>query len=440
MQTEVKALGNDEHLVHVRLPQSLYDDVYAVQLKKLTSKARLPGFRPGKMPQNMVEKQFAPQAHEDTINELVQRHYLEALEASGLTPAIQPEIDLPAVAVGAGFEFTLKVTTWPVVAADKLHTLAVTETTVRVDESDVQAVIDRLSGSQVRYEIEEGRAAEKGDQLHIDFEGFLGDTPFDGGKGENVPLVLGEGRFIPGFEEQLTGAAANEQRTLNVTFPEQYQAAHLAGQAARFECRVRSVGRPVTAENEDALATMLGFEDGAALRADIEKRLGQEAGLSSYEATRNSAFDALLAAHSVALPAGLVRQEMDSAMRRMAQNMKQQGMQVDMTMFNEPSLQDGVRARAERSLKLSVLLQSVRDQGSLTVSEETIEAELERMAQHYPTEQHEEFKKWMRGQRDQFEAMQERLLEQACVAYILGQAKRESRSINLAEWQSEREQ
>ena len=440
IQTEVKATGKHEHLVHVHVPQGDYDAVYAEQLQKIAARAKLPGFRQGKMPRALIEQQFSGQLLEETASELVQRHYAEVIESTGLKPAVQPELELPAVQPATGFAFTLKVTTWPEVKIKDLGKLQFTETMVEAGDADIEAVVERLMKSQVRYEPAEGHAAEKGDRLEIDFTGYVDGEAFEGGKGENVALVLGEGRFIPGFEDGLMGAKADEAREVEVTFPANYQAANLAGKAARFDVTVRSVARAVPPKDEDDLATLVGFADAAALRADIRQRLEAEAGDAGHAATRQAALDALLAANDVELPEALVREDVRQTTLRVAKNMRQQGMQPDREMFENPEFQREVRERAERGLKLSVLLQAVRAEAGAEVSEADVEAELDQQAKQYPEAQHEEFKRWMRGQPERMQELADQLLEHKCIAYIVTKAKTKKQAKSLAEWQSEQDQ
>jgi len=439
IQTNVKALGKNEHQVHVRLPQGEYDRIYAEQIHKLSRQAKLPGFRPGKTPNNVIEKQFGAKLHEDTVSELIQANYVKAIESSGLVPAVQPELDIPAVQEAGAFEFTMKVITWPTAEVKKLNKLAFDETRVAVEDADVESVVERLQKSQVKFEEEAGRKAEEGDQLHIDFVGSIDGEPFDGGKGEDVALVLGEGRFIPGFEEQLTGHAAGDDVTVEVTFPAQYQAAHLAGKDASFATTVKSVAKPVQAENEDALATMLGFDDAAALRADVQARLSEEAEQASFSSTREAALDALLAANDVDLPEGLIEEDMRATTRRVLENMKQQGVEADRSMFEDEAFRKEVRERSEKGLKLSVLLQAVRELGNASVDDAEIEAEIDRQAQQYPEDQNEQFKAWIKGQQEQMASLRERLLERKCVAYIVSQAKVKQVNKALSVWQKEQE-
>jgi len=201
IQTEVKELGTHEYQVHVTVQQGEYERIYSAQIQKLTRQAKLPGFRPGKTPIDVIRQKFGSQLHDDTVSELLQTHYIKAIESSGLNPAIQPELDISQVQGDKGFEFTIKVTTWPEVEAGDLSRLVFDETTVAVEAADIQSVVDRLMESQVSYREENDSKLETGDQAHIDFVGSIDGEEFDGGKGENVALVIGEGRFIPGFED-----------------------------------------------------------------------------------------------------------------------------------------------------------------------------------------------------------------------------------------------
>ena len=299
---------------------------------------------------------------------------------------------------------------------------------------------DRLAKSQVKFGLEADAAAELCDQLHIDFVGSIDGEEFECGKGEDVPLVLGEGRFIPGFEEQLTGKKAGDDVTIEVSFPADYQAAHLAGKAATFASTVKSVGKPATTENDDELAKMLGFEDAAGLRADALVRLQEEALNASYQTTREAALDALLEANPVDIPAGLIEQDARETAQRVLQNMKQQGMDVTPEMIQDEAFQTEIRTRSERGLKLSILLQQVRESAELTLDDAALEAEIDRQSQQYPEAQRDQFKEWIKSQQDQLASMKDALLERRCVEYIVSQAKTKAVTKPLSVWQDEQEQ
>jgi trigger factor len=436
IRTEVRKLGNDEHAIHVQVSQEEYDRIYAAQVDKLISKLKLPGFRPGKTPRSVVEKQFGSQAHEDTVSELVQAHYADAIEQSGLMPALQPHLEIPSIQPATGFSFTLKVVTWPEIKLVPLDKIKVEVTDVEVTEADVQSVIDRLMTTQVRYEEKAGRAAVNGDRLSIDFTGFIGDEPFEGGHGEGVELVIGAGQFIPGFEEGLTGAKAGEQRSLDVTFPENYQHKPLAGKATRFEVLVKEVAAAEKPENEEELAKLVNLSSAAALREDIRMRLGQEAADASYTSRRDALFDAMIAAHDIKLPEPMVQQEVQQSRQRVARSMQQQGMEVQAEILDAPEFQEELRKRAVHSLSVALLLNAVREQSKIEVSGDEVDAELDHQAQKYPEDQHDAFRNWMKGQKEQMAALRDKLLEKKCVACIMEQVKTKPVRMSLDEWQA----
>jgi len=441
IKTDVKEVATHEYEVLVTVAQGEYDRIYGDQMKKLSMQAKLPGFRPGKTPVQVIKKQFGAKLHEDTVSALMQAHYVAAIESSGLNPAIQPEIDIPATQPSDGFAFSMKIATWPEVELADVSGLAFDETTVNVEDADIKQVIERLMKSQVKFEIEAESMAEQGDQLHIDFVGSIDAEEFDGGKGEDVPLVLGEGRFIPGFEEQLMGKKAGEDATVEVSFPDDYQAAHLAGKAAVFATQIKSVGKPVKAANDDELAKMVGFDDGVALRADAQNRLDEEAEQASFTGTREAALDALLAANTMELPEPLVAQEMQETTKRVLKNMQEQGVETPVDdMLKDDAFKQEVRTRSERGLKLSILLQQVREASDMNVEDAEMDAEIDRQSQQYPEDQREQFKTWMLSQKEQVASMKDALLERKCVNYLVEQATTKTVSKSLSTWQAEQEQ
>lgn len=439
IQTKVKEIGAFEHEVQVEVPQTEYDRIYASQLKRLGRQAKLPGFRPGKAPSKVIEEYFGDKLQEDTIGEIIQQYYLEAVESTGLKPAVQPDLEVPVEQPESGFVFSMKITTWPTVELNDLSVLKFDRTIVQAEDADVDSVVERLRQSQVRFEAEKGRAAELGDQVRIDFVGYLDDEPFEGGRGEDVALVLGEGRFIPGFEEQIVGKKAGEEFSIEVSFPENYQASHLAGQKARFDIVLKEVSKPVKSENDDELAKMLGFDDAAALRKDIRSRLELEAEKATYIATRQAVFDALLEAYDIDLPEALVAQDMLLAKRRIIENMKHQGVEADEEMFADEEFQKELRNRSVRSLKLSVIMQAVRDIAGANVEDAEIDEEIDRQSAQHPEERRDQFKAWVRGQPEQLEAIREQVLERKCIDYLVANAKVSELTRTLSDWQKEQE-
>ncbi|MDQ6995651.1 MAG: trigger factor [Mariprofundaceae bacterium] len=439
IQTNVKQLSDHEHQVLVTLPQSEYDRVYGEQAAKVSSQAKLPGFRPGKTPKHVIQKQFGVKIHEDTVSELLQTHYVGAIESSGLIPAVQPELTLPSVQPDGEFNFTLNVVTWPVVELSPLQDMNIETSKVIVEDDDINAVVERLMTSQVKYEIEDQRVAENTDQVTIDFVGFVDDEAFEGGDGEDHALVLGSGQFIPGFEEQLIGHQAGDHVVVHVTFPDPYQAAHLAGKEARFETDIKSVAKAIKPSDEDALASMLNFDDAAALRDDAMQRLSKEAEEATYLSAHDAVLEALLAANPIELPARLVDEEIKSTIQRVTQNMKQQGVEMTDDMLTDDAFRSEVRERSERNLKASILIQTVRKEGDVELDDAKVDEELENLSKQYPAEQHDAFVNWMKSQENEMAGLRDRLLEKECIAYVLSMSHIQENNKALSVWQQEQD-
>jgi len=436
IQTEITSRNANEHEIHVLVPRREYERVYAAEVQKIAARARLPGFRPGKTPAHVIAQKFSGQLAEDTATALVQEHYIEALEKSGLTPAIQPEIDMDGQADACGFAFTIRVVTWPQPELKKLSGLSITQTQISVSDADIQGVIDRLMESRVRYDASDDAVAAGGDEVHVDYMGYLDAAPFEGGQDENVRIVIGSGKILPDLEQGLIGVRAGDERSIEVQFPRDYGHTGLAGRTACFEVTVRQVGKAVRAGNEEELAGMMGFDSIEALREDIRIRLHHEAEEAAYEATRQAVFDALLAAHEVQIPEAMIRRDMAEMQKRMARDMQARGMDASKEMFADEKLLARIRDTSEENLKIAVLLQAVRHAGDIDIGDDDINAEIERLATEYPTEQREKFITWMHGDKKQMDALRDRLLEKKVVEFIISQAKVKSVSMSLDEWQA----
>jgi|UPI0003750D52 trigger factor len=421
IKTEVNKLSDNEHRIDVHLPQSEYTRLYEDNLKKLMGQnIRLPGFRPGKVPRHVIAKKFAGNLHQDTISALVQAHYGSALDESGLQPAVQPMIDLPETQPEDGFTFNLVVTTWPEIALSPLADLAVEKWDVTVDDADIDGVINRLMESQFRYEAAD-KAVEDGDKVCMDYIGYIGNEAFDGGSAENAELVIGSGAYIPGFEEQLMGAQAGQHVQVAVDFPVNYQAEALAGQSARFEVDVKTVMKGTPCASVDDLAVLLGFADEAALREDARTNLAREAAKATLEKTRESVDEALLAANSVEVPARIVQAHVQQGVKRYEERRQQEG---GAPLSDEEQMRFMTYGYAVENKKLqaSIIMQAIREQAELTVSDEDVDAELEQMALQYPENQREAYVQWMKSNEENRNGIESAVLERKCVDYVLGQA------------------
>ena len=283
------------------------------KLVEVQPEVEIKGFRKGKVPMAMLRKNFGDRVLGDVLNESVDGAIKDLLEQSGDRPALQPKVEMENGKdwkPGTDAIFTVSYEALPPIPAFDRTTVALERLVVKADDASVTEALENLAKSAQAFEDrKKGTKAKDGDQVVIDFEGFLGDEPFEGGKGEEYPLVLGSGSFIPGFEEQLVGVKAGEDAEVKVTFPAEYGAAHLAGKEATFKCHVHAVKAPKPAEIDDELAKKFGAADLEALKGQVASRLEAEYKGASRAILKRALLDILDAQVKFDLPPSLVEAE-----------------------------------------------------------------------------------------------------------------------------------
>src|SRR5271156_5487386 len=251
MQVSVESISKLERRMQVQVPAERVSKEIAARLKNLSRPARLNGFRPGKAPLTVIRRQFGPQVHREVISELLQSSFTEAVAEKQLLPAGNPRIEPQSMDEGQDLKYIATFEVFPEVALQPMQSLDLDRVTAEVTESDIDAMIERLRKQQVSY-APVARAAAAGDKVSIDFLGKIDGVEFAGGKGENVAIVLGEGRMLPELEQGLIGVAAGEQRDIRVTFPADYRATELAGKTALFDTQLKAVEEPKLPELDEA--------------------------------------------------------------------------------------------------------------------------------------------------------------------------------------------
>src|ERR1700689_1297656 len=277
MQVSVESTGKLERRMQVQGPAERVSEEIAARLKNISRTARLNGFRPGKAPLKVIRQQFGSQIHREVIGELLQSSYAEAVTQNQLTPAGSPRIEPQSMDEGQDLKKIATFEVFPEVVLQPMETLEVEKVTAEVTESDIDAMIERLRKQQMKYAAV-NRGAATGDKATIDFEGAIDGVPFAGGKGENIAIVLGEGRMLPQLEQGLIGAAAGESREIGVDFPADYRATELAGKHAVFKVDVKSVEEPVVPALDDEFCVAFGVAEGGVpkLREDVRANMQRE--------------------------------------------------------------------------------------------------------------------------------------------------------------------
>ncbi len=321
MQVSVESISKLERRMQVQVPAARVSEEIAARLKSLSRTARLNGFRPGKAPLKVIRQQFGPQVHREVIGELLQSSFTEAVTEKQLSPAGNPRIEPQSMDEGQDLKYVATFEVFPEVALQPFDSLEIERVTAEVTESDIDAMIERLRKQQMNYS-PVTRAAASGDKVTIDFVGTIGGVEFAGGKGEDIAIILGEGRMLPQLEQGLVGAAAGEHRDINVDFPADYRATELAGKLATFSTEIKTVEEPSLPEVDDEFCKSFGVTEGGIpkLREDVVANMRRELEQNLRNRNKTTVMEKLYQANPIDVPNALleaqIRDMQVDAMRR----------------------------------------------------------------------------------------------------------------------------
>ena len=359
--------------------------------KKIVVKINEPGFRKGKMPRPLFEKKYGVEAlYQDALEIIIPDAYSNAIDEAGIEPVDYPEIaGTETFEKGKDFTFTATVTVKPEPKLGEYKGLEVTKLSTEVTDEEVEAQIQAELAKKAELEIKEDGAVEDGDTAVIDFEGFLGEEAFEGGKGEDYALEIGSGSFIPGFEEQLVGAKAGESKDVVVTFPEEYHAAELAGKEATFKVTVKEIKTKVLPELNDDFAKEIDpeVESLDALRAKIKEQTAEQKKAESEGTLRDELVEKAAENAEMEIPQGMINTELDRMVQEFGQRLQMQGMNLELYFQfsgqNEQALREQMTPDAENRVRVALTLEAIAKAENVQVTEEDITAELEAMATQF---------------------------------------------------------
>ncbi|SFH45677.1 trigger factor [Modicisalibacter xianhensis] len=379
MQVSVETTSQIERRVTVQVPSNEVDEAVAARLKDTAKNIRLNGFRQGRVPMAVVKQRYGRDVRNEVVGELMRQHYVRAITEQSLNPAGYPSIEPTVNETGKDLEFVATLEVYPEFDLASIEGSEIERPVASVNDADIDQMIETLRKQNAKWEVVD-RAAESGDQVKIDFKGFLGDEPFEGGEAEGHELVLGSNSFIPGFEDQLVGVKAGDESEIKVTFPEDYQAEHLAGQEATFKVKVHQVNAQQLPEIDAEFVKQFGVEDGDLdkFRAEVRKNMEREVKQAVDNRVKQQALDALKQANDIPVPASLISQETDALKRQAAQ---QFGLGDD---FDVSQLPDELFAdQAKSRVQVGLLLAEVIKVNELDASDDEIKAKVEELAQQY---------------------------------------------------------
>ncbi len=392
MSVQVEKLENSMAKLTIEVPAEELEKALQSAFMKNKDKISVPGFRKGKVPRQMVEKMYGPEIfYEDAANELIPEAYEKAVEECEEDIVSSPEIDVVQIEKGKPFIFTAEVALKPEVKLGKYKGVKVemAETTVTDEEMDAEINKERERNAR-NIEVTD-RAVKDGDMTVIDFEGFVDEVAFEGGKGENYPLTIGSGAFIPGFEEQLVGAEIGKEVEVNVTFPEDYHAEDLKGKAAVFKCTVKEIKEKELPELDDEFAAEVSeFETLAEYKEDVKAKLTEKKEKDAKDAKEAAVIDAIVADSEMEIPEAMLKTQQRQMIDEFAQRMQMQGLSMEQyfqfTGASYDQMFAQVKPQAEKRIKSRLVLEAVAAAEKIVATEEDFEEELKAMAEAYQME------------------------------------------------------
>ncbi|PKM05430.1 MAG: trigger factor [Gammaproteobacteria bacterium HGW-Gammaproteobacteria-6] len=416
MQVSVETISGLERRMTVGIPADRIESEVNKRLQQTASRARVDGFRPGKVPMSVIRKRFGGSARQEVIGEVIQSSFYEAVMQEKLNPAGAPTVEPKELAEGKDFEYTATFEVYPEVALGDFAAIKVQRIESEVTDADLDKMLETLRGQNTRFEAVE-RAAENGDQLTLDFVGKVDGEVFQGGTATNTTLVLGSGRMIPGFEEGLLGAKASDTVVLKVVFPEEYQNLDLAGKAAEFDVTVHSVAAPVLPELDDEFFAKFGVEEGGidGFRAEVRKNMERELRQAIKTKVKTQVMDGLLATNSIDVPKALVSSEID----RLRQQAVQQfgGANIDPSQLPAELFEE----QAKRRVSLGLIVAEVVKQNEIKPDNDRVRAMVEDLASAY--QEPEQVINWYYQNEQQLAEIQSVVLEEQVVDTVLQKAQ-----------------
>ncbi len=319
------------------------------RLAELGRTMQMPGFRPGKVPMSLLKKRYGSSVMGEVLEKTVQDSSAKLLQDNEVRPALEPKIEVVSFDEGKDLEYTMAVETLPEIEPADLTGLTLERLVAPVEDKAIDEALERIANSNKQFEpVEEARAAENGDQLVIDFAGTVDGEPRPGMAGEDYPLELGAGNFIPGFEEQLVGIMPQEERTITVTFPADYHAADLAGKEAEFKVTAKELRAPVKVEIDDAFAEKLGLKDIETLKQTARDQIEAEYGRLTRLKLKRALMDALAERHDFEVPNGMVELEFDSIWKQVQPDPSRPAAQRDRQAQHHPGDSGRTQSRPDR--------------------------------------------------------------------------------------------
>ena len=387
MSVQVEKLEKNMAKLTIEVAAEELEKAIEAAYQKNKSKISIPGFRKGKVPRQMIERMYGKEVfYEDAANALIPDAYEKALDECEEDIVSSPSIDVVQIEAGKPFIFTAEVALKPEVKLGKYKGVKVEKADITVTDEEVDAEINKERENNARNIEVTDRAVKDGDITTLDFEGFVDGVAFEGGKGENYPLTIGSGAFIPGFEEQLIGAEIGKEVEVNVTFPEDYQAEDLKGKAAVFKCTVKEIKEKQLPELDDEFASEVSeFETLAEYKADVKGKLEERKAKEAKDAKEAAVIEEIVKDSEMEIPEAMLATQQRQMVDEFAQRIQMQGLSIDQyfqfTGSSYEQMIEQVKPQAEKRIQSRLVLEAVAKAENITATDEDYEDELKVMAE-----------------------------------------------------------
>ncbi len=389
MSLQVEKLEGNMAKLTIEVSAEDFEAAVEKAYQKSKNKINIPGFRKGKAPRKMIEQMYGKEIFfEDAANYAIPPAYAKAVDECTEEIVSQPKIDIEQAEAGKPFIFTAEVALKPEVTLGTYKGVEVEKTDASVTDEEVDAAIERERDSNARTVSVEGRAVQDGDMTTLDFEGFVDGVAFEGGKGENYPLTIGSNTFIPGFEEQLIGAEVDKEVEVNVTFPEDYQAAELAGKPAVFKCIIKEIKEKQLPDLDDEFASEVSeFETLAEYKEDVRKNLEEKKAEEAKLEKEDKVVDAIIADAKMDIPEAMIETQQRQMAEDFAQRIQMQGLSLDQyfqfTGLTRAAFLEQLKPQAEKRIQSRLVLEAVAKAENIEASDEEYDEEIKKMADAY---------------------------------------------------------
>ena len=428
MSLQVEKLEKNMAKLTVEVPAEEFEKAVQAAYMKQRKSIAVPGFRKGKVPRQMIEKMYGPEIFfDEAANIILPEAYSKAYDESGLDIVSTPVIDIVQIGKGQAFIFTAEVAVKPEVTLGEYKGLKVEKISNRVTQKEIDAKLEEEQKKNARTISVTDRAVADGDDIVLDFEGFVDGVAFEGGKGENYGLTIGSGQFIPGFEEQLVGVELEKEVDVNVTFPAEYHAAELAGKEAVFKCTVHEIKVKELPELDDDFAAEVSeFDTLDELKADIKAKIKEQKIAEGKRAQEDKAVETAVANATMEIPEAMLNTQVKQMYDEMAQRIQMQGLTMEQYFqfsgLTEEAMLEEIKPNAMKRIQTRLVLEAIVKAENIEITDEKVEEEFKKMAESYKMDV-ETIKQYMGA--ESVDQMKKDMAVQEAVTFLLDNAVEE---------------